>query len=171
MTDHPSVHNTQDGTPPVTDRCYDMDPATLSRVTVPAYDYADRFALVAADAEAIGTPEGWARAALRDAAGSKGQIIWRGLLGLRLARESAPGQIAGWEIADHGAGWVTLAARSWLITGNLVVEVDAGGVSLSTFVHYERRIGAIVWKWAAPGHRRFAPELLTAARRILLAHS
>lgn len=170
MTDRPGVPGTQDGAGPVAGAC-EIGDTTRSRVTMPAYDYADSFGLVAADAEAIGTPADWARAALRDVAGIKGQLVWRGLLGLRPAGGAASGRIAGWTVADRGDGWITLAARSWLINGNLVVEVDSGGVSLSTFVRFERRIGAAVWRWATPGHRRFAPTLLTGARRLLLAHS
>ncbi|MGW0179974.1 hypothetical protein [Nocardia sp. NPDC003345] len=167
MTNQPGAHGIQDSAGPGGE----IGDTTRSRVTIPAYDYADKFVLATADAEAIGTPAEWARAALRDAAGIKGQIVWRGLLGLRLKDAAAPGQIAGWAVAGRGDGWVTLAADSWLIDGNLVLEVSSGGVSLSTFVHFRRRIGAAVWNRAAPGHRRFAPTLLPEARRILLAHS
>lgn len=140
--------------------------STRAHTALTGYHYADQFTLITNAAE-IGNPEEWARAALDTVAGIKGQLIWRGLLGLRLARRSAPGQVAGWAVAERGDSWITLAARSWMISGNLVVEIGKDSVSLATFVRYERPLGERIWTRAAHGHRRFAPTLLPDAQRIL----
>lgn len=141
---------------------------TRARCVMTAYDYADQFTF-ATNAAAVATPQEWARAALEEAAGWKGQLVWRGVLGLRLAGRSAPGQVAGWRIVAQGDTWITLAARSWMLTGNLVLECDADSVSLATFVRYERLLGARVWKLVESGHRSFAPVLLPAGYRVLSA--
>jgi hypothetical protein len=51
--------------------------------SLPAIDYADLFTL-STPAEA--TPEGWARAMFGNVPSLGERLIWRGLLGLRLAR-------------------------------------------------------------------------------------
>ncbi|NKY56350.1 hypothetical protein HGA15_09320 [Nocardia flavorosea] len=130
------------------------------------YHYADQFVLPT-KADATGTPEEWAHVALGEVAGRGGQLIWRGLLGLRLARRSAPEQVAGWPIVERGDTWITLAAPSWMLTGNLVFEVGAESVSLVTFIRYERPIGKWIWTRAARAHRRLAPGLLADAQRVL----
>ncbi|MGI5222519.1 hypothetical protein [Nocardia sp. CA-290969] len=163
MTDNSPIDAHRD---PVAFQQPDIGESVGAHTALTDYHYADQFTLVINAAE-IGTPEEWARAALDTVAGIKGQLIWRGLLGLRLARRSAPGQVAGWAIVDRGDSWITLAARSWMLTGNLVVEAVQESVSLATFVRYERPIGERVWTRAAHGHRRFAPTLLPDAQRVL----
>ncbi|WP_280421924.1 hypothetical protein [Nocardia carnea] len=156
----------EDHSDPIAFRQHDIADSTRARSAITEYDYIDQFTLVT-DAAAAGTPEAWARAALDTVAGIKGQLIWRGLLGLRLGRRSAPGRVAGWAVVERGDTWITLAARSWLLTGRLVVEIGPDSVSLATFVRYERTIGERIWTLAARGHRRFAPELLPDAQRVL----
>lgn len=157
MTDH---------TDPIAFQQEDITASTRARSGITGYDYIDQFTLVT-DGAAIGTPQAWAHAALDTVAGIKGQLVWRGLLGLRLARRTARGQVAGWSVVDAGDTWITLAARSWMISGSLVLEVGAENISLITFVRYDRAIGKRIWAFAAPRHRRFAPRLLPGAWRVL----
>lgn len=166
MADRSPDRVVEDHSDPIAFRQHDITDSTRARSAITGYDYVDQFTLVT-DAAATGTPEAWARAALGTVAGVKGQLIWRGLLGLRLARRSAPGHVAGWPVAERGDTWITLVARSWILTGSLVVEVGPDSVSLATFVRYERLIGERIWTLAARGHRRFAPELLPDAHRVL----
>ncbi|MFI5714676.1 hypothetical protein [Nocardia sp. NPDC051750] len=166
MTDGHPIRAAGEHADPVAFQQHEIAESTRAHCPMTEYDYADQFTLVTDAAEAW-NPEEWACAALDSVAGLQGQLIWRGLLGLRLARRSAPGQVAGWRIADRGDTWITLAARSWMLTGNLVVELGEGSVSLATFVRYERSIGKRVWAFAARGHRRFAPGLLPDAQRVL----
>lgn len=169
MTD-PSPDRVVEGHPdPIAFQQYNITDSTRARSASTGYDYIDQFTLVTA-AAAAGTPQAWARAALDTVAGIKGRLIWRGLLGFRLARRSSPEHVAGWEIVELGETWITLAARSWMLTGSLVIEVEENSVSLATFVRYERPVGERIWTFASRGHRRFAPELLPAAQRVLRRH-
>lgn len=166
MTD-PSPDHVVDSHPdPIAFQQYDITDTTRARSAITEYDYSDQFTLLT-DAAATGNPEAWARAALDAVAGSAGQLIWRGLLGFRLARRSAPAHVAGWRVVESGDSWIALAARSWMLTGSLVIEVEENSVSLATFVRYERPVGKRIWAFASRGHRRFAPELLPDARRVL----
>ncbi|MGH8883335.1 MAG: hypothetical protein ACRD0P_39345 [Stackebrandtia sp.] len=167
MKDDLQAGTAADHSEPVAFQQYDIPESTTSRRVLGDYDYADKFVLPTAAAE-LGSPEQWAWAAFDDVAGAQGRFLWRWVLGLRLARRSAPGHIAGWKIADRGDGWVTVAARSWMLTGNLLVEVEKDSVSVSTFVRFERAIGSRVWAALAGMHRRVAPGLLPDARQILL---
>ncbi len=60
------------------------------------------------------------------------QLIWRGLLGMRLSRGRSPDTIAGWQIAERGENWVRLEAGSWFLTGNLVVRATNETVCQAT---------------------------------------
>jgi hypothetical protein len=132
-------------------------------------DYVDRFTLTT-DADA--TPERWARAMFGDVPSAGEQLIWRGLLGLRLSRGRSPQTVGGWRIAGRGAGWIRLEAASWFLTGNLLVDTAEGEVSLTTFVRYDRRVGRIVWPPLSAVHRRLVPGVLReAAARIRVPHS
>ncbi|MGW5385440.1 hypothetical protein [Nocardia sp. NPDC003963] len=151
---------------PVAFRRHDIDESIRAHGGPAAYDYADQFTIVPAPGRSA-TPEEWARTALDEVAGIRGQFVWRIVLGLRLWRRSAPGQVAGWPIVERGATWITLGARSWLLSGRLVLELAGETVSIATFLRYERGLGARVWTVVSPRHRRFAPVLLTEAARIL----
>ncbi|MEU1525174.1 hypothetical protein ABZ413_23550 [Nocardia rhamnosiphila] len=155
-----------DGAEPVARRQYEIGASIRAHSGMAIYDYADQFTIDTSPGVAA-TPEEWARTALGEVAGARGQFVWRVVLGLRLRRRSTAGQVAGWPIVERGATWITLGARSWLISGRLVVELTDGTASVATFVHYERRMGERVWAAVSPGHRRFAPLLLTEASRIL----
>lgn len=126
--------------------------------------YADAFTLTAGVPEA--SPEEWARAMFDEVAGRQGQFIWRRLLGLRL--HDAADRIAGWSVAHSDAHCVRLEARSWFLTGHLVVRVDGERVTLATFIGYDRRVAGWVWGPLSRVHRRLAPGLLVSGRRTLL---
>ncbi|MFJ2897298.1 hypothetical protein ACIO87_20735 [Streptomyces sp. NPDC087218] len=128
--------------------------------SLPAIDYADRFTL-ATDASA--TPEQWARAMFGDVPGLAQQVIWRGLLGLRLSRGRSPDTVAGWRVTGRGEDWIRLEAASWFLSGNLVVRADGGKVSLGTFLRYDRGLGRRVWPPLSAVHRRLVPGLLRDA--------
>ncbi|HEY9374150.1 DUF2867 domain-containing protein [Streptomyces sp.] len=128
--------------------------------------YADVFVLTTPDA-AHRSPEQWARALFHDVAGLQGQFVWRVLLGLRLRRGTSAELVAGWRIAERREGSIRLEARSWMLTGHLVVEVSEDSVSLATAVRYLRPAAARVWPPLAAIHRRLAPDLLRDAHRVL----
>ena len=123
-------------------------------------DYADRFTVrTSGDA----TPEQWARAMFGDTPNLGQIVVWRCLLGLRLAYDPSPGTVAGWRIGDHGQDWLRMEADSWLLAADLVVQIKPGRVSLTTFLRYDRRLAHVVWPPLSAAHRRLVPSLLTAA--------
>ncbi|WP_431951799.1 hypothetical protein [Nocardia lijiangensis] len=129
-------------------------------------DYIDVFTLVASDA-ANWSPEQWARAAFEDVAGLQGQFIWRVVLGLRLDSRRSAERVAGWRIADRGDNWITLAAPSWMLTGNLVIHIDGERLSLATLIDYDRRIAERIWTRLSAVHRSLAPGLLRDAHEAV----
>ena len=128
--------------------------------SLPDVDYADHFTL-ATDADA--TPEQWARAMFGDVPSMAEQLIWRGLLQLRLSPGRSPATVAGWRIGGQGPDWIRLEAASWLLTANLIVRTGDRRVSLTTVVRYERRLGGSVWPPLSAVHRRLVPGVLRAA--------
>ncbi|MFG3258800.1 hypothetical protein [Streptomyces sp. NPDC048172] len=146
-------------------------PATIRALSpLAAPDYIDLFTLTTPEPTDV-PPERWARVAFEDVAGLGGQFIWRVLLGLRLARRrrSSPTHIAGWRIAGRGEDWIRVEARSWMLTGHLVVHVDGERrqVSLATFLRYDRPVAARVWTPLSAKHRSVAPALLRDTREAL----
>ncbi|MEW2355508.1 hypothetical protein [Spirillospora sp. NPDC029432] len=139
---------------------HEMPESARALSTLPAIDYADRFTL-AADTGA--GPERWARAMFGDVPTPGEWFVWRGLLGLRLARGRSPDTVAGWRVAARGEGWILLEAASWFLSGNLLVQAADGQVSLSTFLHYDRRLGRVVWPPLSAVHRRLVPGILRGA--------
>ena len=133
---------------------------------VPRVDYADLFSLAT---DATGTPEQWARAMFGDVPNAGELLIWRVILGLRLARGPSPATVAGWRIGARGDDWIRLEAASWFLTANLVVRAADGEVSLATFIHYARGVGRRVWPPLSAVHRALVPGVLrkAAARRSL----
>ncbi len=131
-------------------------------------DYADHVALAT---EADATPEQWARAMFGHVPGPAERLIWAGLLQLRLSRGRSPATVAGWRIGGRGADWIRLEAASWFLTANLVVRATDGRVSLTTFLHYDRGLGRLVWPPLSAIHRRLIPGVLRgAAARIGVPH-
>jgi hypothetical protein len=132
--------------------------------SLPAIDYVDLFSL---STNADASPEQWARAMFGDVPSIAEQVIWRGLLGIRLSQGRSPATVAGWQIAERGDNWIRLEAASWFLIGNLVVRATDGQVSLVTFLRYDRRLAHWVWPPLSAVHRRLAPGLLRdAAARI-----
>jgi hypothetical protein len=126
----------------------------------PDIDYADQFTL-STDTDA--TPEQWARAMFGNVPSVAELLIWRGLLGLRLSRGPSPATVAGWQIGERGDDWIRLEAASWFLNGNLLVQTSHRRVSLATFLHYDRRLGHILWPPLSAIHRRLVPGLLRDA--------
>ncbi|MFI0355371.1 DUF2867 domain-containing protein [Actinomadura sp. 9N407] len=132
--------------------------------SLPDIDYADHFTLsVDAGTGTDVTPEEWARTMFGDVPSAAEKLIWRGFLGIRLSRGRSPDTVAGWRIAERGEDWIRLEAASWFLTCNLVVRAIDGGVSLGTFLRYDRRLGRAVWPPLSAVHRRLAPGLLRDA--------
>ena len=132
--------------------------------SLPAIDYADLFTL-STPAEA--TPEGWARAMFGNVPSLGERLIWRGLLGLRLARGRSPATVGGWRIGGRGADWIRLEVASGFLTCNLLVQTADGRVSLATFLHYDRWLGRRLWPPLSAIHRRLVPGVLRgAAERV-----
>ena len=63
-------------------------------------DYIDLFT-VTTNGAADASPERWSRAAIEAVAGLGGQVIWRGVLGLRLKSRPSTERVGGWKIADR----------------------------------------------------------------------
>lgn len=132
--------------------------------SLPRPDYADLFTL-ATDVEAA--PEGWARAMFGNVPSAGERFIWRGLLGLHLARERSPATVGGWQVTGRGPDWIRLEAASWFMTGNLLVQTADGLVSLGTLLHYDRPLGRLWWPPLSAIHRRLVPGVLRhAAARL-----
>jgi hypothetical protein len=134
--------------------------------SLPAIDYADLFTL-STPAEA--TPEGWARAMFGNVPSLGERLIWRGLLGLRLARGRSPATVGGWRIGGRGADWIRLEVASAFLTCNLLVQTADGRVSLATFLHYDRRRGRLLWPPLSAIHRRLVPGVLRGASSRLVS--
>jgi hypothetical protein len=134
----------------------------LSPITEP--DYLDQFTLTAAGVS-DSSAEQWARSAFEDVAGRTGQVVWRGIVGLRLSRRPAPDRLAGWRIAERGDGWLRLEARGWMLTAHVVFHVEGDRLSIATFIRYDRPPAAVLWPPMAERHRRAVPRVLVAAYR------
>ncbi|MFI6509290.1 hypothetical protein ACIBCT_16915 [Streptosporangium sp. NPDC050855] len=145
----------------------DVPASVRALSSLPDFNYADHFVL-ATTVEA--TPERWARAMFGDVPDATELLIWRGFLGLRLDRRRSPDTVAGWRIGGRGDDWVRLEAASWFLSGNLLVRVADGGVSLATFVRYDLPLGRVVWPPLSAVHRLLAPGLLRdAAAKVAAA--
>jgi hypothetical protein len=132
-------------------------------------DYLDLF--TATTNEASEKPaEDWARVVLEGAPDYLRLAVLlaqRLLLGLRLGPRPSPDYILGWKIAARGDSWVRIEAASWMMTASLVFKVDEVGLSMATFVRYDRRVAALVWPPGSIIHRKMGLALM---RRALRAH-
>lgn len=89
---------------------------------------------------------------------------------LRLRPRRSPTRVLGWEIESHSPDTVVLVVHAWVgITSRLVVSVDAGSVTLASFVHCTRPAARAVWAAAIPLHERVLPYLLASAGSRLRA--
>ena len=127
-------------------------------------DYVDLFT---APGPSGRSAEQWARAAVETGAGLPGQILWRGVLGLRLDPGRSPDHVGGWLIAGRGYDWIRLEAASSFLTAQIVVHVDDGEISVATFIRYDRTVAAVVWPPVSVLHRRAMLGLLRHAARAL----
>jgi hypothetical protein len=139
---------------------HEIPGSVLALSSIPDPDYADLFTL-STDTKA--TPEQWARAMFGDVPRGAELLIWRGLLGLRLARGRSPATVAGWRIGGRGEHWIRLEAASAFLTANLLVHTADERVSLGTFLHYDRCLGRGVWPPLSAIHRRLVPDVLRRA--------
>lgn len=144
-------------------------------------DYADYFTLSLNPHAAAenATPVRWARTMFGGSEpNAMERFLWGFLLGFRLVRRGGRARgpstdadtavVAGWRVDGRGAYWVRLRARSWFLTGNLVVVRTAadGGkmvVALATFLQYDRWWGRVWWPVLAPVHRALVPVVLKGA--------
>ena len=126
-------------------------------------DYVDLFS-VTTDETTRASPERWSRTTIEDAAGTGGQFIWRGVLGLRL--NSRPAGVGGWRIAGRGDDWIRLEASSWFLTAHLVIHLDGKHLSVGTFIRYDHPIATLVWTPASTVHRQLMPDLLRKTMRL-----
>jgi ketosteroid isomerase-like protein len=134
------------------------------------FDYVDLFTATTST-PADGSPEQWSRTALEEVAGLGGQLIWRGVLGLRLTPRPTTERVGGWKIADRGEDWIRLEASSWFLAAHLVIRMEDGQLSAATFIRYDHPIAPLIWRPASAFHRRSMPGLLrqTVRRRKEIA--
>jgi hypothetical protein len=143
--------------------------AIRSLSTMADPDYVDCFILATSAARDLPAEE-WALAT-DEVIGLAGQFVWRGVLGLRLAPRSSPDHVGGWTIVERGDDWIRLEAESWLVTAHIVVLVDDERLSAATFVRYQRRIAAAVWRPLSVLHRRAVPGFLRRTVRNVEARA
>ncbi|MFN2525172.1 MAG: hypothetical protein ABR505_02755 [Actinomycetota bacterium] len=140
-----------------------IPPSILSLSTFDKPDYVDLFTVSPIPAD--WSPEEWAGAGLRDAAGAAGQFVWRVVLGLRLESDRSSNHIAGWRIDGRDHGWLRLEASSWFLTAQIVLHTADEKLSVATFIRYDRLPAALVWPRVAVAHRNAMPRLLRHAVR------
>ena len=136
----------------------------LALASVTSVDYVDLFTM---PVDASASPEGWARAMFGSEPSIGEGLIWRVLLGLRLARGRSAGTVAGWRITGRGPDWIRLETRSPLMTANLVVRAAAGTVALATMIHHDRPAGRWLWAPASALHRLLVPGVLRRAATVV----
>lgn len=127
--------------------------------------YVDRFALTT---DISASPRRWAVAALEDGLPRADRDrVFQTLLGLRTAPDAELGSIAGWAIASEGRDHIVLAAAGSGTSANLLIEVDARWVQLTTALTFTSPFRALVWRVLSRVHRReAAPTLRTGARHL-----
>ena len=128
-------------------------------------DYIDLFTATTTGA-AHGSPAQWARSAIEEVAGLGGQIIWRGVLGLRLKPRPSKERVGGWKIGDGGEDWIRLEASSWFMSAHLVIRLHDGHLSVGTLIRYDHPIARFIWVPLSAIHRRLMPGLLHKAVRL-----
>ena len=63
-------------------------------------------------------------------------------------------------IVSRTSDAVVLEVHSTLLTAHKVVRTQSSRVTMTTFVHYKRRMGRILWSAIAPVHHRTEPYLI-----------
>lgn len=134
--------------------------STLDRI-----DYAD--AVTVATEEIDATPEEWIRAVLEQTPiGRSAPRLWHAL-GLRLGPRPSPDHVQGWAIADRGADSIRVETTSWMMSGEAVVQVGGGNVSLALFLRYDSAVAPWIWRVVSIQHRRAVPVMLHEAITVL----
>lgn len=135
--------------------------------SAPTYtcDYEDSFMaeLTAGDAR---SPELLARAVFEGAPRPVRWFLVTGFrfgLGLRLASQSSPEHILGWEILERTTDSITLQTQSWFLTSRLVFRRDGLQLTQSTLVRYDRAAARVMWPPVAILHRQIVPRLVRRA--------
>ncbi len=142
----------------------DAPAEVISSTSLGSVDYLDLFTT---PTSATATPEAWARAMFGDEPSLGERLIWRVLLGLRLADAWSPETVAGWTISGRTPEWIRLETRSRLLSANLVVHVGAETVGLATFLRYDRPAGRWLWTPASAVHRLLVPGVLRTAEKVV----
>jgi hypothetical protein len=78
---------------------------------------------------------------------------WRLVLGLRLGPRNSPGHILGWTIVGRLPNETVVELRSSSLTAHNSFHRDQSSLVWSTFVHYDRPLGRIVWRPVSLVHR------------------
>jgi hypothetical protein len=128
-------------------------------------DYVDLFTATTTGADEA-SPEQWSRSGIEDVAGLGGQIIWRGVLGLRLKSRPSKQRVGGWEIGGGGKDWIRLEAASWFMRAHLVIRLHDGHLSAATLIRYDHPIAPLIWVPLSAIHRRLMPGLLHKSVRL-----
>jgi hypothetical protein len=144
----------------------DVPEAVRALSSLTRIDYADRCTLGTA---VVATPEQWARAMFGDTPSTAEQLIWRGVLGLRLSRGRSPATVGGWRIGGGGTDWTRLETASRSLTAEMLVQTGGGAVAWTTSLQFDRLPGRAVWAPASAVHRRLVPGVLRAAAARLAA--
>lgn len=150
--------------------------ASVTRQEVPASsharlhgrpaDWADRFvADLSGDvvAPARRTAQEWARAIFEDSREWPTRLRDIGPLGLALSRPSPPGALASWQIIDEADDWILLRAERPLMVEQVLVEVGATSVALTTALQFTHPLGRLAWQTLIVPHRLVAPRVLGRA--------
>ena len=144
----------------------DVPDAVRALSSLTRIDYADRCTL---GTEVVATPEQWARAMFGAVPSAAEQLIWRGVLGLRLSRGRSPVTVGGWRIGGGGSDWIRLETASRSLTAEMLVQTGDGAVAWTTCLRFDRLPGRAVWAPASAVHRRLVPGVLRAAATRLAA--
>lgn len=155
------------GAEPVVTERRTPPPRIAELVSFTRYDYADLFTLTM-DRGTAGTPEEWLRAMFEEVLDGSAQVLWQGVLGLRLRPGHAPDRVAGWRISGRGDGWVRVEAPGWMMSVQIVMAVDGAEATFATFVRYRNGAGRALWSRLSAVHRGSAPDLLRSGYGVLL---
>lgn len=129
-------------------------------------DWADRFVadLSADDPSPSGrAAQEWARAIFEDPREWPTRLRDIGPLGLVLSRPAPPGALASWQIVDEADDWILLRAERPLMVEQVLVEVDASSVALTTALQFTHPLGRLAWQTLIVPHRFVAPRVLGRA--------
>lgn len=126
--------------------------------------YEDAFEVRSQNASAH-SAEAWAREILANAPPTTRALINNGWVAAGLKARAEPfEQSLMSRIIKSSSDAIVLAAQSKLgMRVRVVVYVLESSVGMATFVRLDTRMAHVAWGLMAPGHRWFAPRLLTHA--------